>query len=213
MVTEYALSVAKFCEKHRRVLLIAGAALVVAFMSWQAFAVTATVTWVNPTANSNGTVIPATGAGSLTQTRVEWGTCSGTAFGVKAGEVVVLAPGVSAAIPGFADGQVACFRAYAKNTYLLESAASNVVPKSFPAPTPNPPVLGSTITVAYDIKMNSNGEILLGRAVGEMPLGTPCVDNDLQTNRGTYYPVRRADVTITRRPRSALIVTQCAWIS
>jgi hypothetical protein len=130
---------------------------------------------------------------------------------VKAGEVVAPAPAVSVAILGFTDGQVACFRAFAKNTFAFESVASNVVAKAFPAPTPNPPVLGASITVAYDIQLKSNGDILLGRVVGEMPLGTPCVDNDLQTNRGVYYPVNRADVTITRHPRSRLIVTQCAW--
>lgn len=102
------------------------------------------VSWTNPTLNTDGTSIPATGPGALTQTRVEWGSCSATnVFGVKAGEIIVLSPGTSGTILALPAGTTACFRAYAKNNNGVESAPSAVVSKSIPASTPNAPVMAT----------------------------------------------------------------------
>lgn len=166
-----------------------------------AHAADATVSWTNPTQNTNGSTIPATGPGSLTGTRVEYGSCLGAAFGTKAGEVTVTAPATSVTITGLADGSTYCFRAFSRNTGGNESAASNVAAKIIPMPTPNPPVLSSTVTVAWDLK---NG--MPYRVVGTLPLGTVCGSKVWRS----YYEVPRASVTLSRQPRSTRLVTKCA---
>jgi hypothetical protein len=49
----------------------------------KAFAGTATVTWTNPTTYTDGTAIA---TGDISQTRIEYGSCNGAAFGTKAGD-------------------------------------------------------------------------------------------------------------------------------
>lgn len=163
------------------------------------------VSWTNPTTNTDGSAIPATGVGSLTGTRVEYGSCSGSVFGTKAGEVNAPAPATSTSITGLSAAQTYCFRSYAKNTYGSESAASNVASKALPAPTPNPPVLSSTVTVAWDLK---NGKPF--RVVGRIALGTPCGDFVAKKAGERYYQIDRSAVKFIRKPQSARIVTQCA---
>ena len=182
----------------------------VCFMSMTAFAADAVVSWTNPTQNTDGSAIPASGAGSLTGTRVEYGTCNGTAFGSSAGSVTVNAPATTVTIPGFAAGATNCFRAFARNTFGNESLASNVVAKTFPTPTPNPPVLSATITVAYELNgIKNDGTIMLGRAVGQVELGAPCLDYVFETNKGRYYGIDRQYVKMVREPKSPMVVTKC----
>lgn len=54
--------------------------------SLPALAADITTTWTYPTQNTDGSAIPASGAGSIASSRVEWGTCAGAAFGTKLGE-------------------------------------------------------------------------------------------------------------------------------
>jgi hypothetical protein len=124
---------------------------------------------------------------------------------------VVAAPATTAVVPGLGYGTW-CFRGRTVNTGGLTSVNSAVVSKVYLAP-PNPPVLGATITLAYEIQMNSWGDVKLGRAVGSMPLGTPCVDNPILTNKGEFYEIDPANVELTKDPKSSIIVTQCAWSS
>lgn len=116
----------------RRVALFASALLV----SLAAFA--ATVNWTAPTANTDGSAIPATGPGSIASYRIEYGTCNGTAFGTKAGEIVVNAPALTGNTPPTAPGTW-CYRMYAVNTFGVESDPTNVVSKVIAPPKPNPP--------------------------------------------------------------------------
>ena len=195
-------------HNHLRATLIILAALLllfsVAFCSL-ANAADATVSWQHPTKNTDGSSIPASGAGSIASTRVEYGSCSGTAFGTKAGEVSVPAPAASTTITDFAAGSTSCFRAYAKNTFGVESGASAVVSKVFPAPTPNPPVLSSTITVAWDLKRGKPARI-----VGRIPLDLPCGDFVAKAGKYRYYEIPIEAVHLTRKPRSSRVVTRCA---
>lgn len=85
--------------------------VVLAALATAAQAGTATVSWTNPTQNTDGSAIPSTGPGSLTSTRIEWGTCSGTAFGSRAGDMVVNQPATSGVVQNLAPGTW-CFRAY-----------------------------------------------------------------------------------------------------
>jgi hypothetical protein len=166
------------------------AGFILALVIGDAFGATATISWQNPTQNVDGSPIPATGAGSLVSTRVDWGTCSGTAFGTKQGEVVVPMPATTATIPDLADGATVCFRAFSRNTFGEQSATSNIVSRIIPAPRPRPPVLSSTVNVAW--REYSDGRFVL---VGMLPLGVECDPaRTVEKYGATFNPVPAAAV-------------------
>lgn len=163
-----------------------------------ALAANLVVSWTNPTTNTDGTPIPVTGAGSLTGTRVEWGTCSGTAFGIKSGEVTAPAGVSTATITNVGPGTW-CARAFSRNTYGTESVASNVASKIVPAPVPNPPILavpviaGMAQTPVYSVA--STGK--MSTFVGFADVGTPCSGPVLFTYRTkAFREVPRASVKL-----------------
>jgi len=162
-----------------------------------------TVNWTQPTTNTNGTAIPASGPGSIASNRVEWGTCSGTAFGTRAGERVVTPAATSTVVTGLAPGTW-CARVFATNTYGNESSASAVATRVIPAPTPNPPTAVTVALFAYELR---NGK--LNRVAGLVERGTRCDGAPLLTvgNR-EFYAVPRASVW--PRPKAGrVIVAQC----
>ncbi len=146
------------------------------------------VSWTNPTTNTDGSAIPTTGAGSLTGTRVEWGTCSGGAFGTRAGELTAPAGATTAQIANVAPGTW-CVRAFSRNTYGSESAASGVASKVVPVPVPNPPVLavpviaGMLQTPVYSVA--SNGK--MSTFMGFVDVGSPCSGPVLFSYRGKEF--------------------------
>jgi hypothetical protein len=166
-----------------------------AFMPLGAWATTVTSTWTNPTQNTDDSAIPATGAGSLSQARVEYGTCNGTAFGTKAGEVMRPMPTTTATLnlnPG-----TTCVRVSVINTYGAESQPSNVVTRVIDPPVPKPPVL-STVTLAINIPLDShdgfNRTLAMsvtssgpGVPVGFVKLATPVVGDPVFTWRGQSW--------------------------
>lgn len=176
-----------------------------------AIAATATITWNLPTQNEDGSTIPATGNGALAQTKIEYGSCTATGgFGVVENAIVVPYPGTSATIDGFLGGETVCFRATVKNNLGVESAYSNVTSKTFDAPKPKPPVLISTITVAYAVS-ERKGIYMLGKEVGTIPLGTECIAGEIATNKGIYFQVPADKVRFYRRTSSEVLVTKCVW--
>lgn len=178
------------------------------FASTAVYAATATLSWVHPTQNTDGSLIPTTGNGAIAQTRIEWGTCSSTGgFGTKESEVVVPYPETSTVINNFLGGETVCFRAYSKNNYGMESAASAVVVKVFDAPKPRPPSLSVVETVAYEVRYRK-GTVLLGRAVGTVPIGTPCATGIVVSPN--YYFVDSSTISFTRNTRSGGFVAKCA---
>jgi hypothetical protein len=173
-----------------------------------AYAADATITWTNPTQNTDGTAIPSSGTGSIASTRLEWGSCTSSGgFGTKAGERVFAAPATSATITGLADGSTFCFRAFSRNTHGNESGASNVVSRTMPAPppTPRPPVLSSTVTVVWTYRRNGPHESL--EVVGSAPLGTEC--GRLVVAEAGMYEIPRAAVALDRPLRGGVPVTFC----
>lgn len=170
---------------------------------------TVTASWVNPVLNNNGSAIPATGAGSLASARLEYGTCVGTAFGTKAGEVVRAMPVTTVTLN--LDPGTTCIRVKVTNTFGLESAASNVAVKVVSPPTPGAPTnLTVTEPVAYDIRPNETTFAFdRGRAVGTARLGAAC-DEDRTTGQGFYALERPSRVKLTREPRSTALVAKCA---
>lgn len=171
----------------------------------------ATVSWSPPQTNTDGSTIPASGAGSITETRVEYGTCTaGGGFGTKSGQVIVGMPATSVEINSFVSGQTVCFRAFARNTFGIESAASNVASKTFDPPTPRPPVLVVIDPTAIEIRLDRNLNARLGREVGQVMAGTACSGQPIISNRkGDWYAFDAAQASLTRRPRSSIVAARC----
>jgi len=145
------------------------------------------VSWTNPTTYTDGTSIP---SGVLTGTRVEWGTCAGSAFGTKAGEQTIPQPMVSVDLGAFAPG-THCFRTYAR-TATAESGPSMVAQKTVAAPIPNPPTLLTVSGLAYELNANKLGT----RVVGNVELGTACIEPLRALSNGQkYYQVATSSVT------------------
>jgi chitodextrinase len=184
--------------------------VVLMLLAFAAHASTASVSWTHPTQNTDGTAIPASGTGALASSRVEFGSCGGGGtFGTAAGQVTVNAPATSTTITGLAPATTYCFRVFARNTFGNESEASNVASKTTPTPTPNPPVLSATITVAYSTMQRAR-RTHIRQVVGTVEIGAPCVDNLIRTPQGDFYEIDRAYVELTSNPKST-IVTKCEW--
>ena len=147
-----------------------------------------TLTWTHPTAFTDGT--PLTPA-MLANTRIEFGSCAGAAFGTKTGEVNLAPSFLTTTITGLAPGTW-CFRAYSKTTALyggLESAPTGVVSKVIPFPAPNPPVLavpliaGMLQTPVYSVA--STGK--MSTFVGFADVGAQCNGPVLFTYRSKSF--------------------------
>ena len=165
----------------------------------------AALTWTRATQNTDGSAIPASGPTSLAATRVEWGTCSGSAFGTVAGQQTVATPATTYTITGLAAG-VWCFRAYSRTVAGLESAPTNVVTKTILQSPPQPP---GNLTVAaltvYQFIGTTDAITLL--AVGTVPAGTAC--DPAQSVNGRYA-VPRAAVTWYGSVRPRVVFAQCS---
>ena len=176
-----------------------------AFGVTRALAADVAVTWTQPTTNTDGSAIPATGPGSIASNRIEWGTCNGTAFGTKVGERVVSPVATSATVTGLGPATW-CFRAYATNTYAQESAASNAAQRVVNPPVPNPPV----VTQATIARLWRHG---VQREVGRVALNVPCGTLKLDGRWADWYTVPREAVTLNkygrRLPADIAIVAKC----
>ena len=154
-----------------------------------ALADTVSLSWSNPTTNTNGSAIPATGTGSIASNRIERGSCSGTAFGTSQANYTTLTAVETFTTPDLAPGTY-CFRVFAKNTYGNESLASNVVQKIIASPVPNPPNGVVINSAAMQMRKSSAGVWWIVKGVGTIPKDSPCYDADLlKKTDGTYRMV------------------------
>lgn len=168
----------------------------------------AQLTWTQPTTNTDGSAIPASGTGRLVGNRVEWGSCTGTApnygFGTKAGEQSFTTPTTAYTVPNLAPGTY-CFRAYASTTYG-ESGPSGVAAKVILPPIPNPPTgLTAVGGVAYTILKREDRFVML-------PVGTVSPDTQCDTSQSVngYYVVPRESVTWSGTVKPVVVVSQCS---
>lgn len=126
-----------------------------ALVTFAAGAEQKTITWTNATRNTDNTVIPATGPGSLARTTVEYGSCASRnpdVFGTKIGEIFVAAPANTLQL-NLVVVQEYCLRAFHSNTYATSFAAgavgnsplSNVASTAVAPPQPQQPT-GITIS-------------------------------------------------------------------
>lgn len=165
----------------------------------------AVLTWTLATQNTDGTAIPASGPTSLASTRVEWGSCSGSNFGTKAGEQVVAKPTTTYTITNLSAGTY-CFRAYSRTVAGVESAPTNVVSKTILQAPPNPPGnLAVADLVVYQFIGTDDAVALL--PVGTVPAGTPC--DPAQSVNGRYA-VPRAAVSWYGNVKPRVVFAQCS---
>lgn len=165
----------------------------------------AVLTWTLATADTEGNAIPASGPTSLASTRVEWGSCSGSAFGTAAGQQTVATPATTYTITGLTAG-VWCFRAYSRTVAGLESAPTNAVTKTILQAPPQPPGnLTVAATVVYQFIGTTDAVTLL--AVGTVPAGTACDPSQSVNGR---YAVPRAAVTWYGSVRPRVVFAQCS---
>jgi len=84
--------------QHRPAIIVVLALLLVSLvMCSRAHAGTATVSWTHPTTYTDGSALALT---DISQTRIEYGTCAGTAFGTKAGEQIATGTATTVTIRG-----------------------------------------------------------------------------------------------------------------
>jgi hypothetical protein len=156
-------------EKILMALIMLGA-VALFLLAGSAFAGQAVVTWTNPTTRTDGSALTSAQIGS---TEVEYGTCSGTAFGTVTGTSATTGAGTSLTISNLAPGTY-CFRARTHDTANNVSDWSSIASKVVPVAPPNPPVIVTVATTAYEFRMYSGGSLRLVRATGVLPLGVEC---------------------------------------
>lgn len=167
------------------------------------------LTWQHPTTYTNGDPIP---AGGLSATELQYGKCNATRTGLLAtpapATVSVPHPATTRTITGLTNGEW-CFAARSTQPIGEPSAWTGYAWKLV-ALVPNPPVLSATITLAYDT-WTFGGKVYLGRNVGTLPIGTPCIEGAVVTTATrNYYEIPASAVTLTRTPNKGKLVTQCA---
>ncbi len=178
------------------------ASLLLFVLSLPVFAAPVPVTLTYPTKNTDGSTIPATGAGSIMSWRAEWGTCVAGAFGVKAGDSPTVAAPATLVTLNLTPGTY-CIRSYVKNTFGRESGPTNVAQVTVEPPTPEPgtitvPALVAGANVAPVFRINADGS--RGTAVlGFVSVGATCGTTAtpvVYTYRGRPY--RRVDPTTVK---------------
>lgn len=117
------------------------ACLLLAFAPLCAEARVLTVSWTNPTTNTDGTPLPPTGPHwhpeNIREVQVQIGTCNGSAFGSVVGYVVAYWGANTVRTYDISPG-VWCIRAIVRNVAGYSSASSNVVRVLIDSGTSNP---------------------------------------------------------------------------
>lgn len=174
-----------------------------------ALAATLRATWNHPTTFTDGTPLPLT---MIANTRVQYGDCAADGgMGTIQGETLVVAPtnSIQVTVAGWGDK---CMRAYTRATAEGgggESGPSAVALTTVFPTVPNPPTFTSIATVVYDLRIGRDG-VMLARAVGTAPYGSPCGDV-VVTQKGSvkYYEISPELVSFSKPPKSAIVVVSC----
>lgn len=153
-------------EKWLMALIMLGA-VALFLMAGSAFAGQAVVTWTNPTTRTDGSTFPSSQIGS---TEVEYGLCSGGTLVTTTGAQAVTGAATTLTILSLPAGTW-CFRARTVDTGNVHSGWSAVVSKVVPVAPPNPPVIVTVSTIAYEMQVR-RGQLRLVRS--RVPLGVEC---------------------------------------
>lgn len=170
---------------------------------------TANLGWTAPTTKADGSPLT-----DLASYSVEWGTCSaGTFVGNPLGSKSVPVTPTSATIDNLAPGnfafRVRAVRAVTSTVNAPPSAPSNTVCKTVPVDSvpPNPPVLNTVETVAYELRNNwFTGPRMV--AVGSVALGEVC--GTPWRRDASYARLTASQVTITSRYKGGRLFGSCA---
>jgi hypothetical protein len=106
-----------------------------------ALAATLNISWQNATQNTDGSAIPASGAGSLVSTTVEYGPCNAAkdALASITGTITTPYPGTAPATKPDVPPGTWCGRAWHTNTYGVTSDPTAVASAVKDPPKPNKP--------------------------------------------------------------------------
>lgn len=183
---------------------------------------TARVSWVAPTANTDGSALA-----NLASYRVYYGaSASALSQNSEVNDTTLRSATISSLTPG-----TWYFSVRAVNTNRVESGDSNIASKAVtgasaagtvgitinstppppPPPTPPPTGTGPLVTIAtvvYDT-VQTGSSYALGRVVGTIPLGIGCVAS-IRVGTTDYYSVPRDKTKFTYQPRSHTNVARCA---
>jgi hypothetical protein len=172
---------------------------------------TATVNWVLPTTNTDGTPLT-----DLTSFKVLYGTNSASLANSK---LVSDPKATSTTISSLGTGTW-YFAARAVNSKGVESDNSNMAQRTIAAASaaktvnvtitavpPTTKVLKTIATPVYDIVRTTAW--VRGAQVGTIAIGKICSQTTSVT--GNYFAVTRTDVTLTGTPRSTTLVAKCGW--
>lgn len=157
-----------------------------------AYAGSASINWVLPTTNTDGSAITATGPTSLTKTTVLYGICAtGNSLPATPTAQDVATPATSATISNLAAGTW-CFALTVTNASGMTSDPTPVATKTILPPKPMPPtsmqLADNTIYQLIGTK-----DKLAFLPVGTVPAATPC---DASQPAGGYYLVPQAGVSV-----------------
>jgi hypothetical protein len=150
------------------------------------------LTWDMPTQNTDGSAIPATGAGSLSSTTIEHSICNNGQVVDPKDYTIVQVPDVSTVYNTDVGGDH-CFQASVVNTFGNNSNYSNVLVKTVEGPPTGDLVTNGTLV--FWLLETSEEDRLALEPVGEIPLGTPC-DETIRVD-AHYWPVGSDDEIIT----------------
>jgi hypothetical protein len=117
------------------------AGIAASLLATVAFAVALNVSWTNATTNTDGSAIPATGPGSLTNTIFEYGPCNAnrTALASVTATITVPAPATQPNLPPDIGPGTWCGHVRHTNTYGEMSTWSAIGVRTCANPVPNAP--------------------------------------------------------------------------
>jgi hypothetical protein len=165
----------------------------------------ALLNWVNPTQNTNGTAVNAP------PIVIEPAKTSYLLTGLPAGVRYAGVKATSSVSP-FLDSDMSNVVSW---TVVLPSGSATQQLGCTTPPTPKPPTAVTIGSTVWDSLPSRDG-IRVGRDVGTIGVPVECVGREPVTtqSQGTdvpaeYWGVRREDVTLTRKPRSDLLLARC----
>lgn len=179
------------------------------------FAASLTYTWTTPTTREDGSPLP---AAEIAGFRIEYGSCSGTAFGTKAGDAIVTGNVTTGTVTGLAPATIYCARAYTRDTAGRESSIpTRVQQKTTPDLTPPSAPGNFTVTVATIAGTNLSPVYRfderggpLERAAGLIEAGAMCTGPVLfQRDGHRYRRVNARDVDVWFGGRNGRLAAAC----